>query len=150
MTVSPTTAYFTFPARPTFPAKTSPVWMPNPMRSGGSPSACQRRLSPSSVSPIASALSMAWRACSGSSSGAPKTARMASPMKSLTMPRRAKIVAVMASKYSVSRAAICSGGMRSDSVVKPRRSLKRMDTWRRSPASSAGLRSTRAATSGLT
>ena len=43
-------------------------------------------------------------------------------MKSLTMPRRTKMAEVMASKYSVRRAAICSGAMRSDSVVKPRRS----------------------------
>ncbi len=71
-------------------------------------------------------------------------------MKSLTMPRRAKMVVVMASKYSVSLAAIWSGAMRSDSVVKPRRSEKRMETRRRSPARLAGLRSTRVAMSGLT
>jgi len=149
-TGSPMIVYFTRERPPMLPANTSPEWMPIPIRRSGSPRSFHVAFSSWSAASIASAACTACSACSRSASGAPKTAMTASPTKSLIVPRERKIAAIMASKYSLSSAAIRSGGVVSDSVVKPRRSEKRTEMSRRSPRRLGASASTCATTSLLT
>ena len=129
------------------PANTRPVWIPMPMRSSTSPVFFQRSFSSVSARSMSSALCTAFQACSASGTGAPNTAITASPTKSLIMPRCLKMASVMASKYSLRWAAMSAGCIRSDIVVKPRRSENRIDTSRYSPCRLGASSSTWAITS---
>ena len=75
---------------------------------------------------------------------------IASPMKSCTRPRWARITSTIAVKYSFIISETTSGGRRSDMVVKPRRSDISTVTRRTSPPSGVPVRSTRSMISGLT
>ena len=75
---------------------------------------------------------------------------IASPMKSCTRPRWARITSTIAVKYSFIIAETTSGGRRSDIVVNPRRSDIITVTRRTSPPSGAPVRRTWSITCGLT
>ena len=117
---------------PRLPVVTRPVWMPvrkESSRPFGPPSTSRRiRERNSRAEVMARAASSSW------SSGTPKTATRASPMYFSTMPPWARMISSKSPKILVMRESISSGSMRSERLVKPFMSAKRMVAVRRSPA----------------
>src|SRR5438034_6023832 len=94
-TASPIAVYSRRRGAPMSPTTTGPLWMPIPMRSGGSVRALRSRFRRPSSSCIASAQRTARTAWSGCATGAPKYAMIPSPMYLSSVPPWWKIVSTM-------------------------------------------------------
>ena len=96
---------------------------------------------------MARAAARACPAWSSSSTGAPKTARTASPMNLLTRPCRSSTSSTTTPKKRLSRSTTSAGSRSEASVVEPTMSTNSTETTRVSPPSSTSLPAAAAATS---
>ena len=106
------------------PTRMLPLDRPTPILSGGQPRLTKDSFSTSMALGSSIAASSAWRACSGSSSGAPQNAMIASPMYLSMVPRCFWITLVSGvRKLFMSSDSSCGLSLNcSEMVVKPRTS----------------------------
>mmetsp|Transcript_61044 Transcript_61044/g.176826 ORF Transcript_61044/g.176826 Transcript_61044/m.176826 type:complete len:239 (+) Transcript_61044:444-1160(+) len=115
---------------PKLPTKTRAECRPTRARISGLPLEAQstrRRVNTSCVLTAEVTARIAW---SGTSFGAFQMARMASPMNSSMVPCSSMMMDTMLSKYSLSSLRTSTGGVRSQIVVQPAMSEKKMLTLR--------------------
>src|SRR4249919_3103213 len=122
---SPVAPYSTRPPPPIGPSTTSPVSMPTRMASG-------RPASSSARSTIRSAARIARSASSSCVTGAPKSARIPSPARSLTVPPNASTASTIRRTAPPRTSRASSGSIRSVSCVEPTTSANRAVTTLRS------------------
>ena len=135
LTASPITVYSSRRSDPMLPANTSPKLIPMPMPSSGRPSLFHLAFIFSSSASWSTAQLIARSASSSCAIGAPHSAMIASPMNLSSVPECSNTISTISVKYSVSRVAISSGPMVSESGVKPRMSEKKITTGRFWPPS---------------
>mmetsp|Transcript_38770 Transcript_38770/g.109925 ORF Transcript_38770/g.109925 Transcript_38770/m.109925 type:complete len:216 (+) Transcript_38770:376-1023(+) len=125
---SPTMPYFMRDLKPMLPTSIGPVCTPQRILTCGSSLVADHSLSLSRAWSIRTVDFTACVAWSGSLMGVPQTARIASPMNSMTMPPLSSITFDMSLKYLLNNNNDFSGGKVSTMVVKDAMSEKKTVT----------------------